>query len=51
MENSQQNTTVSSMNDKEKMVVGIDVGTTKIAVFIGKKDENGNVKNLNQNKS
>ncbi len=44
MENSQQNTTVSSMNDKEKMVVGIDVGTTKIAVFIGKKDENGNVK-------
>ncbi|MBR1626355.1 MAG: cell division protein FtsA [Bacteroidales bacterium] len=41
MENLQQERTQEVNTDN--MIVGIDVGTTKIAVFVGKKDANGKV--------
>lgn len=41
----------SSDNKKQNIVVGIDVGTTKIAVFIGKKNENGSIEIIGMGKT
>lgn len=32
------------MNNQKNIVVGLDIGTTKIACFIGQRDENGKIK-------
>ena len=45
----QENQTVSGVRDN--IVVGIDVGTTKIAVFIGKKDAQGNINIIGMGKT
>ena len=37
--------------EKEDIVVGIDVGTTKIAVFIGKRDETGKISIIGMGKT
>ena len=37
--------------EKEEIVVGIDVGTTKIAVFIGKRDEAGKISIIGMGKT
>ncbi len=42
---------VETSNLKDNIVVGIDVGTTKIAVFIGRKDERGKVKIIGMGKT
>ena len=40
MENIEQNTELT--NTKSEIVVGLDIGTTKITVLVGKKDQYGN---------
>ena len=39
MENTEQNTKLT--NTKSEIVVGLDIGTTKITVLVGKKDQYG----------
>lgn len=47
MENAEGTKTIK----KEKVVVGIDVGTTKIAVFIGKKNDDGTIEIIGMGKT
>lgn len=42
---------MESSSVRDNIVVGIDVGTTKIAVFIGRKDERGKVKIIGMGKT
>lgn len=52
MENLHGQTGTSPVNNNmDNVVVGIDVGTTKIAVFIGKKDAEGKVKIIGMGKT
>ena len=51
MENLHEQGTKSSFQDNGKIVVGIDVGTTKIAVFIGQKDSQGKVSIIGMGKT
>lgn len=47
VENAKQNNT----NGQGKIVVGLDIGTTKIACFVGKKNEHGKIEILTMGKS
>ena len=49
MENIKQNTEVT--NTKSEIVVGLDIGTTKITVLVGKKDQYGKLDILGTGKS
>ena len=49
MENNEQKTQV--LNNKSEIVVGLDIGTTKITVLVGKKDQYGKLEILGLGKS
>ena len=49
MENTEQNT--KSTNTKSEIVVGLDIGTTKITVLVGKKDQYGKLDILGTGKA
>jgi cell division protein FtsA len=42
---------IKKIKDMEKIVVGIDVGTTKIAVFIGQRDAEGKISIIGMGKT
>ena len=41
----------SASNNPEKIVVGLDIGTTKIACFVGRRNEHGKIEILGYGKS
>ena len=49
MENTEQNTEMT--NTKSEIVVGLDIGTTKITVLVGKKDQYGKLDILGTGKA
>ena len=37
--------------ENSELIVGLDIGTTKIAVIVGRKDKNGNIEILGSGKA